>query len=1095
MADERKRFLIDTIYNSQGLKEYTNDLTTARGVSNQFGVTLSRNAKIVDSQVSNSFSKTGKQIQRTTSIIEDSGRRVKVTWDRLGNQTKLVGTSVSKASTGFRKAGAELGKLATRAGLVIPTWLLLRGAITGVINTVRDAIKFLADWEFQLAQIRIVSTDSASSIDNLSKSLLALSKNLGISNEEIGEGAKLYVQQGRAIEEIIPLMNATSKLSLLTGRNIVKSVEDMTAVLKAYNLEASDAITVVDKITNVMLNHAITADDLAQAYKATASTASALGVSLEELTGFVTAIKTETRDTGSKVGLALRTMLSRITTSSAEALQSLTQIPFFLDETGQATNRVSPNLRNLGTILSEISSRFDSLGTAQQSQVAKLIGGVRRQNQAFALFNNFTEAIEAQADALFSLGKADDAIETLTDTLRLRINRLTGAWQTFVDAVGDTGTFKTAISNLQDQIEGLSAIINPRETFRSGLIAELTELQQQSERGTGFAESLEKARARALELRDSLESGRITLQEANAQATIFAERISRTGRSIDFEFDVTDNLNDFIGQLESRRTDIRELAVQSEVESLRLALNQDLVNTASDISKVVENNTSQLGQKILFSISPLIERFVNAQTDIGQLEELLDPTQLQSTLDTLTEFRDALAQSVSPDQINAFDDLVQKLIDTREQIDRVTDRTEQFGKEFEDLRNNLTTAKITPLLDIDTIKRQLQSLNKDLAGVNLDRVSVAQRELDILNQNPDILDSNLEKRRQNLEVEVKTLEAEKERANIEARFDQGLNALVNRGASNLQILQLELSFLEKIGTKEEELRDKRTEIAIERQNIERTTLDSLLDIQLELLDIQGASELQVIQTRIELEKKLGIEMSGIEAIRQQLELQKAITEENKKTRVERQKDLVEAIKQKRAQNRDQSPFQQSQLDFRRSRLEAEARQVGISQEDIDAIVRPLEGVTADLPTSLDSLATQNGSLEASIFELENSIEVLTQEIIRDVSTSLDTTGVTSLVSPPVQTIVENQTQTQLPSVTSSGAIGEGINRLVQLSIGDTEIYLNSQADAQQIERLVVEQLDIQNEERKRSLMAEIAKQLKTPGTALNSAGKENFNRF
>ncbi len=172
-----------------------------------------------------------------------------------------------------------------------------------VCRMMSSGIKFLIEWEYQLAQIAIVGKATKSQLNALSGALLQVAKDFGVSYKDLGEASKLWAQQGRAIEEIIPLMKATAQLSKLTGQTTAQSVEDLTAILKAYNIEAKDSVTIIDGMTNAMLNHAITAQDLASAYKQVASTASALGVSFESLTGYITAIKAVTRDSGSKIGM------------------------------------------------------------------------------------------------------------------------------------------------------------------------------------------------------------------------------------------------------------------------------------------------------------------------------------------------------------------------------------------------------------------------------------------------------------------------------------------------------------------------------------------------------------------------------------------------------------------------------------------------------------------------------------------------------------------------------------------------------------------------------------------------------------------------
>ena len=61
MADETKKFIIETIYNSVGMQNYITDLQRAKTVSKEFGINLSSQATILESTVTRSF----KQIRKS----------------------------------------------------------------------------------------------------------------------------------------------------------------------------------------------------------------------------------------------------------------------------------------------------------------------------------------------------------------------------------------------------------------------------------------------------------------------------------------------------------------------------------------------------------------------------------------------------------------------------------------------------------------------------------------------------------------------------------------------------------------------------------------------------------------------------------------------------------------------------------------------------------------------------------------------------------------------------------------------------------------------------------------------------------------------
>jgi len=984
--DEHKRFIIDTIYNARGLKTYTQDMNRARRVAKVFGIGLSKQAKILEKTTSQSYNKQGDAVRRTTTIMEDQGKKVRTVYDQIGKKVKIVNGTFTKSQGALSKTGNELKKLVTRAGLVIPVWLLLRGAMMATLRVIKESIKFMVEWEYQLAQIRLVGDSTEAQINNLSSSLLRLSTSLGISNGLLGEGAKLFIQQGRAIEEIVPLMESTAKLSLLTGRTIVQSVEDLTAVLKAYKLEASDASSIVDLITATMLKHAITASDLASAYKATASTAEALGVSLASLTGFVTAIKVVTRDTGTKVGTALRTMFSRISTSSAESLQKLTQVPFYLDKMGKTTSKVTPRMRNMSTIISEMALVFGTLENAQQSQIAKLIGGIRRQNQVFALFNNFTEAVEAQTDALLGLGKADEAIAKLTDTTKIGIEQLKGAWGEWVDVVGDTQIFKSSLDFIKNQILGAITLLDPARAFAIGFGQELRKQGELFVQEGKFVEGIEEIQKELLEMQEiaSRTTDVFQLEQLAQRTRVYAKAFYEAFAEHGIEVPINPKLEDWKKLskiIEQTMPELFELDVKAKVDLDTLNLKQQLLDLSETLRYTFQEKEIQNMNKAVYSLNPALKvlqktvkgiEFIGARKSLEKLAKGMNLSKKE-----FKELEKAGQKVFKDNELEGFLNLLKKVDSISSDIVDVDQRRIDKIKE---LTTKAENHKKIQILEAE-IKRKLNSFDREAIKLNLDRLTIVNGMLKILENIDNVTGSNQDNQIESLKTEKYKLEVLKDRNKLQAKQDILLNKLKVSGASKLQILIQELAYLEQINAHEDKRLEKQKQIAIERQNLEVTTLNTILQGQLGILKAQGASEIQIIKTRIEMEKKLGIEKKGLAYLKQQFEIQQAITKETKRTRQERQADLKAAIIKKRKEEFEADPFRQAEFKTQERRMESQAKEAGLTQEEIDAILRPTEDLEADLPQSMQDLVIENGVLSDSMFTLQGAIENLTNTIL------------------------------------------------------------------------------------------------------------------
>jgi len=1077
--------IIKTVVDDRGLKQYVADLKEAEKNSRRFARNLSKDAKFLGASTKESFDKTGKAVLKTTGVFEDMGKKVSVSFKRTADGMEKVSQTSSNLTEKTKQTTKSLAdmtkgfaKLAIRSVAVVPIWLAIRGAILGVINVTKDSIKFLIDWEYQMAQIRIVANESDETLGKLGSSLLGLSKALGVSNALLGEGAKLYAQQGRAISEIIPLMEATAKLSLLTGRTIVQSVEDMTAILKTYELEAKDAINIVDSITNVMLNHAITAGDLAEAYKQVSSTASTLGISLNALTGYITAIKTVTRDTGSKIGLTLRTVFSRISTASAEAIQSLTGIPLFLDKEGKAVTTATANLRNLETVIAELAVKFNELGTAEQAQLARLIGGVRRQNQVIALFRNFNEAIDANIDSLFALGKADNAISVLTDTMKLRIKRLEGAWGEFVNAVADTSALKTSVGALTEIIESFTATLNPKEFRRLTFLDEITKQQEKFVRENKLGEGFIQARARAIELADSVKEGRISVGEAEAEVLKWVVAINKAGRAVDFQ--INSNIktaSDLAQELEVNLNKIKEIQVTANINIARAQLNEQLVDVSDRIQRAFAE-TSKITQGVYYTLSTkkLIEEAKQLEYIFSNLDSKLGVAEAEF-------IKEAFQPRLDKEQYQLLTKLLNEHLNIGQQISNLEARRGNIIADVNKKIEESTEKRIKGTVTEAGIKKELLDLEIKAVDLGEDRLETVKKLIDKLKERSTGLGAELQKRLDSLEIEKKKLEVSRQQETRLLNQRKVLNQLKAEGASNLQLAIQELAFAERYNASFNTRLQLQKKINDLKTNVESQATKSLIDSQANLLKIQGVQEFAIIKQNLELEKKLGIERKGLDLLRQQLSLVQSVAREHKKSKEDRLNALEQEIRQ---QAKLQSPAYQARQEAREGRLRERAKELGI---DADKFLSVPE--IKDLPMELQRLLTD--PMTDSMFRLTSAIESLTKEVVLQETKSIPLTGSQRSLAgrtTPTGQILTRPTRIA-PTTPRTILASEPPQPHYEVKMGDTTLVLRGYLTPEELDQKIKEAQDTERDK----TIKEYTRRINNPSSPEGKAVDKRINNF
>ena len=202
----------------------------------------------------------------------------------------------------------------------------------------------------------------------------------------------------------------------------------------AFGIEAENASSIIDKVNETANSFSVSSGDLATALGIVASTSAAMGNSIDETLGIVTAITEQTRN-ASKSARTANTVFSRlaqITDESSETGQKLTEIYEGLDialydSTGQ--------MRDTYDILSELANKWDGLDKNTQQYIAQVSAGTNQLNGFLALMNNFQHAADATATSMNSAGSATRENKRYMEGLEAQTQSLKAEFQDFANNV------------------------------------------------------------------------------------------------------------------------------------------------------------------------------------------------------------------------------------------------------------------------------------------------------------------------------------------------------------------------------------------------------------------------------------------------------------------------------------------------------------------------------------------------------------------------------------------------------------------------------------------------------------------------------------
>jgi len=377
----------------------------------------------------------------------------------LSKDFKLTGLDTKSFSQPLGKIKGQLGEFeksleASNARVVA------FGASAGSIYLLTDAFKSMVkstiEVEKTLADINAVINASEKDIKSFGNTIFDVANKTSQSFETAAEAALEFSRQGLGLEQTAKRTSDALTLARLSGLSAASSVEALTAAVNSFSDAGLTTTQIVNKLAAVDAKYAVSSADLAEAIKRVGSSASEAGVSIDQLVALVTSAQQTTARGGAVIGNSFKTIFTRL--QRPKVLEDLKEVGI------QTTNAYGETLP-LIQIITQLARTFDTLGSAQRSQVAELVGGVYQINILKAVLGDLSKEYSTYSGALKAssgaTNEAEKRIGKLGETLDSQINRVTNNLKRAGSVVGEL-TIAPALEKVLSNVNGVL------ETFALG---------------------------------------------------------------------------------------------------------------------------------------------------------------------------------------------------------------------------------------------------------------------------------------------------------------------------------------------------------------------------------------------------------------------------------------------------------------------------------------------------------------------------------------------------------------------------------------------------------------------------------------------------
>jgi TP901 family phage tail tape measure protein len=202
-----------------------------------------------------------------------------------------------------------------------------------------------------IAEIASIADASILNITDLRENLVDIGVSLGVREAEVATGAYQAISAGieGTTASITEFTKQSARLARVGLADVGATVDILTSILNAYKLEVSDTASVVDVLFRTVQRGKTTIPELATTLGRTIPLASALGISLEEVSAALVVLT----KSGLRTDIAttsLRGVFSQLLDPSEEAVALYRKLGIEITKTRIQTEGFLPVLRDLATL-------------------------------------------------------------------------------------------------------------------------------------------------------------------------------------------------------------------------------------------------------------------------------------------------------------------------------------------------------------------------------------------------------------------------------------------------------------------------------------------------------------------------------------------------------------------------------------------------------------------------------------------------------------------------------------------------------------------------------------------------------------------------
>lgn len=420
---------------------------------------------------------------------------VKLVGDEVDKLIKECETCDSVRFDGIKREFRELQTQAREAGKLgnslwgsikeqfekFTQWFSVTSLTTNVLHIGRQMYDAVYDIDTAMTNLYKVTDETSQKYNQFLESSNKSAHELGRSISSLVEQTANWAKLGFSLNEAEQLAKISSIYANVGEVDNDTAVSDMVTAMKAFNIEASNSITIVNMLNKLGNEFATSAAALGDGLSHSASAMATAGTDLNKTLAMLTG-GTEITQNASEFGNFLKIGSMRIRGMKGdleelgeevdETVDSISKVQTqILNRTGGKVNIFDDldNFRDYYDIMKDISEVYDELSDTDKADLTEILFGKQRGNQGAALIQAFQsgqiqKALEATLNAE---GSAMEEQERWMDSLEAKTQQFEAAFQSLSSTVLDSNLLKGIVDLGTKSVCSFEGIIKALEHINS----------------------------------------------------------------------------------------------------------------------------------------------------------------------------------------------------------------------------------------------------------------------------------------------------------------------------------------------------------------------------------------------------------------------------------------------------------------------------------------------------------------------------------------------------------------------------------------------------------------------------------------------------